>query len=217
MSKNKKVYVIWGGDGNARWLEPLGFTPTSNYEAADLALFTGGEDIAPSFYNELPGRCTYTNRERDKTELIAYNYFKERGVPFVGICRGGQLLTAMAGGKLVQDSNHPGSHIIHTYDGQELRTNSLHHQQFLVEPSITGLVEGEDFKIIAWTNKLSKYHLDQYDQDYNFPADYKEPEIAIYPKIKGFAIQWHPEMMDVESPAVQYTLEQLKLFLEGKL
>lgn len=218
MSKN--IYVVWGTPHhNSKWLSDLDIKVCNRPEDADLVLFTGGEDIDPSFYNETPNPHTYTNPQRDNFELMHYKYFKNKEIPMIGICRGGQLLTAMAGGKLVQDSTHPGSHKMHTYDNKIITINSLHHQQFLIDEKITGLKEGEDYKMIGYAKCLSPYHCDGDDVDYEFAktrVDYREPEITVYPKINALAIQWHPELMSIGSEAVQYMIGVTDNFLSNK-
>lgn len=204
VTKRKKVYVVGNAISYANWLEEIGFELTRNSAEADLALFTGGEDVNPDLYNENEGYRTHTNKTRDGFELPMHSFFFKNNIPMLGICRGGQLLTVLSGGKLVQDMRHPSNHRIKTYDGKELTVTSSHHQQFLLKEEETGLIEGTDYKLIGWAEKLSPFHLNGNNKDYQFSSDYKEPEIVYFPNTNSLAIQSHPEWQELEHPTVKY-------------
>lgn len=124
----------------------------------------------------------------------------ELNVPIIGICRGGQMLCALAGGFLIQHvNNHGGRHLVITNDNQAFQTNSIHHQMMYPFD-----VEHE---LVAWVpEQLSDVHYDV-DTDIKVPF---EPEFVYFPKVRGFAIQWHPEMMHETTPANQYVLKYIK-------
>lgn len=216
--KKRKIYVIGPAKGYASWILPLGFEHTNNPNEADVALLTGGEDIHPSLYGEAVGSRTYFTKERDNFELKLYRFFAEKNTPIVGTCRGGQLLTVLAGGKLVQDTSHPGRHNVTTWDEKVIQINSLHHQQFLVDEELTGLKEGVDYHMLMWAECLSPYHYNGDDIDLNLVGrrNYREPELVHYPLINAFAIQCHPEMMASDSVAVKYFQNMFIEFMDLK-
>ena len=193
MKETKKIYVVGGSIGYANWLLDMGMEITEVPEEADIALFTGGADIDPAFYGEQSALSTYCSPQRDRQEDFYYEKFLNLETPMLGICRGGQLFVAKAGGRLVQHSTHPYSHKVITKDNVIYQINSMHHQQFLIE----GMPE-EDVELIAWAENLSPYHLDQFDVDYGFAEDYKEPEVCFLPKAKALAIQCHPECLGIK-------------------
>jgi putative glutamine amidotransferase len=128
------------------------------------------------------------------------------GIPIIGICRGAQMLCALNGGYLIQHVNgHAGcGHSIRTQEGRIINVNSIHHQ--MMQP------QGTKHELVAWSeSSLSDVY---YDVDTLVEVDI-EPEYIRFPDINGFAMQWHPEMMDEKNPANQYLLqditEQLKL------
>jgi carbamoylphosphate synthase small subunit len=120
-------------------------------------------------------------------------------IPVLGICRGAQLLCAAAGGYLIQHvENHGGTHMVITIDGDEVPTNSCHHQMmypFDVEHEMLMWIE----------NKRSPVHYvgDGRSVTETLPV---EPEMVYFPKIKGFAMQFHNEWMDFSWPAQHKTL-----------
>ena len=165
----------------------------------DVLIVWGGGDISPALYNR--GRSRYTHAmdtlsQRDRIEWDLMRRAKEIGIPIIGVCRGAQMLCALAGGYLIQHvDNHMGMHDVLTYDNKRINVNSIHHQM---------LYPFEDeHEMIAWSDRIrSAVHYDV-DVDVEMPI---EPEFVYFPQLKGFAIQWHPEMMDENTPANRYVI-----------
>lgn len=167
-----------------------------------ILILHGGADISPSLYNEKVGKYTHAGpflSKRDKIELDLAEEAISLGIPIFGICRGAQLLTAIAGGKLVQDvTNHAcGKHKITTEDGTEIMATSAHHQ--MCNP------DGTEHELLAWsTENRSTHYLNGDNQNTTMLV---EPEVIFYPKLKALAVQAHPEWMDLRSNFVQYCLD----------
>lgn len=200
---NKKKQLLYttasGYPGDGEWLENALFT--RKLEKANIIIFEGGTDIAPEIYNEPSGRYTQVNKltERDKREIELFNYGLKHNLFMIGICRGGQLLTALSGGKLVQHTNNHGSsyHSVKTWDNKTYRMNSLHHQMFY-----PWNLPKEDYKLISWTEGISTTYLNGWDEEISFPNEaitdtglIIEPEVVYYPKTKSFSVQGHPELL----------------------
>lgn len=174
------------------------FVLTDNIKDADCLMLTGGEDINPANYGEKPGSHTYFSN-RDRYELAFCQIAQDKNIPIIGICRGAQQLCALAGGKLIQHvSGHHHTHPITTDRGATLSMSSLHHQ--MMRP------EGTDHHLIAWASGLSHTYLNGDDEEiYGQNAHLEhEPEIVFFPKVRGLAIQGHPEMMRRDHPTVAY-------------
>ena len=105
----------------------------------------GGGDLDPALYGAEPDpRTTGIRPARDAGEAALLRVAIDADLPMLGICRGMQLMSAYAGGKLVQhldsDEHHgtPGSYAHHpvtTYGtrlarilGDRLEVPSYHHQ-----------------------------------------------------------------------------------------
>jgi|AntRauTorcE11898_2_1112593.scaffolds.fasta_scaffold00321_31 GMP synthase-like glutamine amidotransferase len=165
-------YTLWLGE----------YTPEP--EEADIIMFSGGADVNPAMYNQNRHKTTGVSFARDAKDTELFESFPH--TPKVGICRGSQFLTVMAGGSLVQDcDNHAmaGTHEIQFTDGEVMNITSTHHQMmypFLVSHSILARAA------------RSTYHKNGEDENMKMPFD---PEIVYYPEINSFCIQGHPEMM----------------------
>lgn len=143
-----RVYIVGGGFEYIRLMYNLGCDGAKNLYDADIVLFTGGEDVNPELYGEEPLAKTHFNRLRDEKEQAIYKAALDRKIPMVGICRGGQFLNVMNGGKLWQHvTNHAGlNHLAHVQvppftKGKKPRVvnvTSTHHQMMI--PAEHGMV-----------------------------------------------------------------------------
>lgn len=195
--KQYKIFVVGGGD-DGNFIK--NGKHTKYFEEADIVVFRGGSDINPKLYSEIPNSHTnYWSDERDSLEIMFYKKAQEKGIVCVGNCRGGQLLTVLNGGKLIQDIDHPYKHECVTSEGERYIMNSIHHQMMYPYE-----LPNTDYEVFSWTEQLSPQHINQFDQQYMFPKHaldekglFKEPEIIYYPKTKSIAIQGHFEMMSL--------------------
>lgn len=208
-----KLYsAMWGGghpfDSLPFTEEVIALKPEDLEQGPGMLVIWGGADISPSMYNKPVSRRTHADVQlsrRDASELALAKKAIELGMPIMGVCRGAQMLCALAGGHLIQHvDNHGGTHKVVTKEGLSFTTNSIHHQMmypFDVEHELRAYMP----------QQLSRVHIDVdengKDIDIKVPC---EPEYVYFPKIKGYAVQWHPEGLRVESEANQYVLNDLK-------
>lgn len=81
----KKVYVVGNAFNYANFIYDAVLVDTLS--EADIVLFTGGEDVDPSFYGEKTHPTTYSNIIRDTQEKKVFERIKPTQL-VVGICRG---------------------------------------------------------------------------------------------------------------------------------
>ena len=229
MSKKKKIgisyttlefsnYMKWFTEsdlGNDLELVELSFQKNNIQDiySCDGFVLTGGVDVHPSLYNEMPG---YENApaefqiSRDLFETIIYHYSQAYKLPLLGICRGLQLVNVLEGGKLIQDLGEKGNEI-HRKNGnqdkihevmiipesslneiagiEKTNTNSAHHQ--LIDPKQLG----RKLKVNAINGTDQSIEGIEFDDKAN----------------KGFmlCVQWHPERMEnKENNALSQNLKQ---------
>lgn len=182
-------------------------------------MFTGGEDINPALYNENVGKHTHFNRKRDLYEVALYNMYPD--TPKLGVCRGHQLLTVLAGGSLIQHvSQHSnGMHDMILYTGEKLSVTSCHHQM----ADLSKLQPLEDYFLIGWAHARSTTYLNG-DNEEHTCAEYagqlrnivhKEPEMVYFPQIKAITVQLHPEWQD-GSKVQDYVADWCERLVDGE-
>lgn len=158
-------------------------------------VFTGGEDVDPSFYGSDANRKTFSNIARDKEERFYFNEAAKHHIPMAGICRGAQFLCVMNGGRLIQHvTNHSCSHAIKTSRGDTVNVTSTHHQMAFPP---------EDAQVLAWAEpRLSKRYEGADGELLNPEFEY---EGVLYPQTRSLGMQWHPEVMREGTPGHAYT------------
>lgn len=210
----RKMYVIGNGIncyGYSNWLNITG--RTNKIEEADFCLGLGGSDVSPQYYNQPDSGLLSCSPETDKIEYADFQKAIKLGKPIIGICKSSQWGAALAGGSIFQDINHPGRHELTTFDGKKIWCNSGHHNM----QNVLDLKEGEDYKLLAWTENLSSYHINGYNENIKCP---KEPEVVFYPKIKFLSFQNHNEGIYGNKnyqEMINWSQNLVNLFLSDKL
>ncbi len=167
----------------------------------DGIIFSGGGDVDPAAYGaESTPEVKLVNPERDRTEFQMVRDAIDTGLPFLGICRGIQVINVALGGTLYthiidqhpQGLEHayypdwPRDHLAHSVrvkkdsrlakilGGDEVQTNSLHHQGIrILSPEL---------RPTAWA-----------------PDELIEAvELPNHPF--GLGVQWHPEWLTAHAP-----------------
>lgn len=96
------VEQIVRAGGQPVLLPPAG-DPSSVLPRLDALVLSGGGDLNPTAYGAAPHERTgYVRGFRDEAEFALVRGALERGLPFLGICRGLQVLNVALGGTLHQ-------------------------------------------------------------------------------------------------------------------
>jgi putative glutamine amidotransferase len=181
----------------------------------DGILFTGGGDIDPTHYGNQPhSQVEGIDAERDHVEINLALTVMRIGKPFLGICRGIQVINVALGGSLyedlveqfpgsVQHDNHalprnylahsvkvqPDSPLANILGGNQTKVNSLHHQGVRVlAPELSVIASAPDGLIEA-------------------------VELLGHPF--GWAVQWHPEELQELEP-MRRLFKELVLACQAK-
>jgi putative glutamine amidotransferase len=167
----------------------------------DGVLFSGGGDVETSRYHGLDHpRVGEVDPDRDRIEILLVGQAIQRGIPFLGICRGIQVINVALGGTLYSDvaDQHGGAvrhdcypdiprdHLAHEVEiaadsrlaqilgVKRVATNSLHHQAVReLAPGLTATAHAPDGIVEA---------------------------LEIPGHLFGLAVQWHPEWMPDSLP-----------------
>ena len=129
-------------------LEPVTFEPEAGGSLETVAglVLTGGTDVNPALYGEMPVPETDApDRRRDDFESDLLRSALERDVPVLAICRGLQLFNVVRGGTLIQHLAETEKHkritggkpvhevplegrLAEVFGASRVRVNSRHHQ-----------------------------------------------------------------------------------------
>lgn len=175
-----KVYVVGGDPLVEDMFRDRGYdiATDDNHDELpfDLICFTGGADVNPKVYGEEPNGARGWDDLRDEREVEIFNTFKG-SIPMVGICRGGQLLNVLNGGKMIQDHGLISGDVTmfsRSFDGY-LTVRVDHHQ---------GMLAPSGMNTFGWNEGVGM----TWENPWDFP-DY----IIWYPETKCLCFQPHPE------------------------
>ena len=169
----------------------------NNPKQFKLVMFTGGEDISPSMYGHTsPNRMCHYNSRRDIDETEIFTIALQHNIKMTGICRGSQLLNVLSGGVMMHHiTNHGNYHGMICGDtGDRVLVSSTHHQMSM--PS-------EDGFVVGWSNeRRSTVYIGDGDEKVTYEGP--EVEAICYPQNGIFAVQYHPEYMEVDTAGYQW-------------
>jgi putative glutamine amidotransferase len=162
----------------------------------DGLLVIGGADIDPRLYGQEPSaELEASYPERDEFEIALTLSAIERGLPFLGICRGMQLLNVAKGGTLLQelaDENGVPTHrrIVGTFEGNE-------HEIELDPGSLAEQAIGETLHVGRCHHHQA---IDRLGDDLRITGRAREDGVPeAIESIDGswvLGVQWHPEAAD---------------------
>lgn len=149
-----KVLIVNGNTGYVGMFRERGWEIAKNFHDKDIDLvqFCGGEDVYPGLYKEDIHPKTFCSLHRDKGETVYYRHARQTGIPMAGICRGGQFLNVMNGGKMWQHvdghATNNGHKLFDMETGETLTVTSTHHQMMRPHESgdVVGMAKVSSFK-----------------------------------------------------------------------
>ena len=162
---------------------------TSLLDSIDGLIVSGGPDISPATYKEEPGPMTTEfYPEQDFSEMGLIEGALEMDMPFLGICRGMQILSVAHGGKMHQHLDTTSGHEGHGgFFGK-----STEHGVVVERDSLLASIMGESFTV----NSLHHQGVsDSGSLEISARAEHDGLIEGVERKDKKFCIgvQWHPE------------------------
>ena len=175
-------------------------------DRVDGLVVSGGRDVAPVLYGQDNTASMESHPGDDGRDIALVLEARRRKMPVLGICRGIQAVNVALGGELHQhvlsdsDAEHPpapedtmdlrlhrhtvelaaGCRLAAIYGGAERKVNSIHHQA--ISRPAPGLT------VTGRTPSGSIEAVESADPDWPL-----------------LAVQWHPEMLDLEEESALFT------------
>jgi putative glutamine amidotransferase len=185
--------------GGVSLLIPSGLTSDAVktlFERLDGILLTGGGDIAIERYDGEPHiSVAGVDPVRDTTEFALLQAAAESGKPFLGICRGFQVVNVALGGTLythIQDQL-PGA-IEHDYDSNSQRQLLAHTIGLEKASAMAGILGETGLKVNSLHHQGAKDLAPSLTPVAYAPDGLVEGlELPGHPF--GMAVQWHPEWL----------------------
>lgn len=192
----RKVYVVGSDKLVSNMFREYLYEVVHDVSKADIVVFTGGEDVTPFLYGEYPlylnnQPVTVNNPSRDMAEIRVYHKIPY-GVLKVGICRGGQFLNVMAGGRLWQDVDGHATGQLHEMciksikqgvEDKFIPVTSTHHQM---------MIPGEYADILA-TAREAKHKVSMLNNEKINVNNWLDAEVVYYWQTNSLCFQPHPE------------------------
>ncbi len=170
----------------------------------DGILFTGGADVDPQRFHGLPHPRVYGIDElRDSLEIQLVQMAAEKGKPFLGICRGIQVINVALGGSLFTDIGDQFAHSLRHDCYPDIPRNYLAHGVMLLSDSrLAHILGGDRFEV----NSLHHQGLERLAPGLR-PVAYAPDRLVEAVELPGhpfgLGVQWHPEWLQEHVPQQQ--------------
>lgn len=171
------------------------------YLRLDGILLSGGGDIAVERYNGLPHpRVDGVDEARDALEFGLLNSAIKEGKPFLGICRGSQVVNVGLGGTLYThvEDQHPDA-LKHDYFPNFSR-NRLSHPVRVEEGSRLAEIVGEPVLQVNSLHHQGIKDLAPRLKPIAYAPDGLIEAVELSDHPFGLAVQWHPEWLTDQQP-----------------
>ncbi|MFC2065133.1 gamma-glutamyl-gamma-aminobutyrate hydrolase family protein [Chloroflexota bacterium] len=169
---------------------------TQLLEQLDGVLFSGGGDISPDSYNGVDHTSlSGVDLSRDQIEIPMIKHVIQNNIPFLGICRGFQVLNVALGGSLYLDlsSKKPDS-IKHDYFPGYQRDHLAHQVEIEPDSTIGKIMGSSSIKVNSLHHQGIEIIADML-KPVGFASDGLVEAVEVSGHQFGIAVQWHPECL----------------------
>lgn len=167
-----RVFIVNGDYDYEKMFTRRGWEIAESVDDSHLVQFTGGSDVSPALYGE-DNTESYVSVARDLDDIAVFREALALNKPMAGICRGGQFLNVMSGGKMIQ-------HVVGHATGHQ-------HEAKLADT-------GEIISVTSTHHQLMfpRYNAGVVLMTANIVGDY-DTEAVFYEHTKALCFQPHPE------------------------
>lgn len=167
----------------------------------DGILLSGGGDVEPHQYGSAStAKVKYIDPDRDRVELTLVQNAIANRIPFLGICRGIQVLNVALGGTLITDiADLLPNALKHDYFPDWPRDHLAHEVQIQPDTLLERILAADTIQV----NSLHHQGIDQLAPDLEAIA--RAPDglieaVVLLDHPFGLAVQWHPENLTAHAP-----------------
>ncbi|OGO37474.1 MAG: hypothetical protein A2W35_14130 [Chloroflexi bacterium RBG_16_57_11] len=182
----------------------------------DGILFTGGGDVHPERYgSQAHPLVDDVDVDRDRVEVHLLHRTLEQGLPFLGICRGLQVINVALGGTLFEDilDQRPNS-LKHQYYPNWPRNYLAHSVQVKQNSQLWAMLGSSSVQV----NSLHHQGIRDLAAPLQATAFAPDGVIEAFELVEhpfGMAVQWHPEWLQ-EHPSMQSIFRAFVQAADGK-
>lgn len=188
----------------------------ADLDEADIVCWTGGADVNPALYGEKNAeykghRMSGFDQDRDDIDMRVFGYACDKFK--VGICRGGQFLNVMNGGKMWQHvDRHAGAphDLIDLVTGEVVRVTSTHHQ--MMRPGEGGIVLAHARESQMKIADGDEWHIGK--DHVARPEELNDVEVVWYEESNSLCFQPHPEHRN-QKPCTDYFFNLMERMVAG--
>ncbi len=191
-------YIVGKDEVIANMFVNRGWTRVEKPLPETLVVFTGGEDVSPELYGEERHPTTGNSLRRDTLEMLEYHRYLEHNK--VGICRGGQFLNVMNGGRMWQNVNNHALYDTHDLidltSGEIIPVTSTHHQMMRPKINAIWIATAKEATKLETADEVVDVSGHEPDFELDFDGDEVEVwdcEVVLYDESNSLCFQPHPE------------------------
>ena len=172
-------------------------------DGVDGVLMSGGNDIDPIIFGKKSDSKTgIVSVERDMQDLFTAEYIiKETNKPFLGVCRGMQVLNVALGGDLHVDLVNAG------YDYHSINNTERYQPTHKIEIDQNSILFDVFKSTITYINSYHHQAIDRVADGLKIIAVSEDGVIEAVESDNNerfvLAVQWHPEMMAIKNELQQ--------------
>ncbi len=161
----------------------------------DGVVFTGGQDVNPSYYNEKPKpELGNVSDKRDRFEWNFLDFVLESKIPVLFICRGLQIINVKMGGSLYQDIKSQVKTEILKHSYGDDRAQDLVHKVIYQKGSKFDYIFEDEFEVNSLHHQAVK------DLGKNLRVNLLSEDgivegLEMTDRPFGLAFQFHPELI----------------------
>jgi len=183
----------------------------------DGVLLTGGGDIDPRRFEGLPHSRVYDiDERRDDLEIRLVQMAAESSKPFLGICRGIQVINVAFGGTLFTDISDQLTHSLRHDWYPNIPRDYLSHPVSVTPDSRLAQVLGGDVFEVNSLHHQGLERLASNLQAVAFAPDHLIEGVELSGHPFGLGVQWHPEWLPEHTAQRQLFQAFVKAAGQGK-